>query len=57
MSHPQNVQYNSQNMMYISQIFYGVISQDPLLLTYSLHDRNKRIVSNLCTSINKVNLY
>ena len=40
--------------MYISQKFSGSDTQDTTLLVFSIYNRNKRLVNNLCTSLNKV---
>ena len=53
---PQNVLHNSPNKMYISQTFSGSGAPDLLLEGYYIHYRNKRMVNNVCPSINKVKL-
>ena len=51
MFRPQNVQYNSPNMMKISQKFSGGYTSDTLLLVYSIPNRNKRLFHNLCAPV------
>ena len=42
--------------MYISSKFSGSDTPGPTLLVFSISDRNKRLVNNLCISLNKVKL-
>ena len=51
--HPQKVQYNSPNKMYISHKFSGSDTPSPSLLVFSIHERNKSLVNKLCTSLIK----
>ena len=50
---PQNVQCNSPNRMDIAQTFFGDYTPEPTVTSVFYDDRNKRIISNLFTSLNK----
>ena len=51
------VQYNSLYKTHISQKLSGSDTPDPLLELYSIHNSNKRLVNNLCISLNEVKLF
>ena len=42
--------------MYISQNVPGSDTTGPTLVVFSIHDRSKRLVNNLCISPNEVKL-